>query len=364
MTTSVATDSSLRVEPLPDLPGGEEEWKQVGHECGNPFTTWEWAATWWRHYGEGRPQRILGCRDEGGALVGVLPLYLAARRPLRVLRFVGHGFADQLGPVCAPGRRAGVAAAFGRALADDRGWSFCVAERLSAAEGWRGLIDGTVTRSEPSPTIRFDGADWEGYLASRSSNFRQQARRMERRLARGYELNFRLASDPARLEDDMDLFFRLHYDRWAGAGGSGAFIERRERFHRELVALALREGWLRLSFLELDGVPRAALYCFRLGGADWYYQAGRDPDFERQRVGYVLLNNAVREAANDGMSEFKLLLGEHGYKSRYTDDETPVETFAIARNAALATALRLGVPLRDRLRSLRSGPRPERGGGA
>jgi CelD/BcsL family acetyltransferase involved in cellulose biosynthesis len=343
----------LAVEPLPGLPSPNAEWQRLGLEAGNPFSTWEWASAWWRHFGGDRHQRILGCRDGSGDLVGILPLYLASGRPLRILRFVGHGPANQLGPICLPQHRDAVARAFRNALADQAGWDVCVAERLDASEGWRELIKGSVTRFESSPIIRFDTSDWDEYLASRSANFRQQTRRLERRLEREYSLRYRLASDPDRLEQDMDTFFALHEERWESAEDSVAFAGSLNQFHRDLAALALAGGWLRLCFLELDGVPRAANYSFGLGGAYWYFQAGRDPAFDKDRVGIVLLNNVMREAVQSGSGEFKLLLGTHDYKSRYATDDVPVETVAVARNPATRAALRMAVPSRRALRAVR-----------
>jgi CelD/BcsL family acetyltransferase involved in cellulose biosynthesis len=325
---------------MPDLPAGQEIWKGLGHEAGNPFTTWEWASTWWRHFGAGREQRILGFHTGDGGLVAVLPLYIASRRPLRMLRLAGHGPADQLGPVCKPEHRDAVLAALPGALSEFGGWDICMLERLSTEPTWPDLAGGVVTRVESSPTIRIETTDWEKHLASRSSNFRSQTRRWERRLDREHELRFRLATNPERLGEDMDTFLRLHRERWTAAGTT-AFSGKLSDFHRDLAALALENGWLRLCFLELDGTPRAATYCYRMGGADWFYQSGRDPDLDEERVGTILLNNNVREAVRDGMGEFKLLLGEHAYKNRLATDDAPAVTVALSRNRAVGAALRV-----------------------
>ncbi len=344
---------ALRIERLPDIPAGAEDWRPLALASGCPFSTWEWASTWWRHYGAGREQRILGCRDADGALVGILPLYLASRRPLRVLRLVGHGDGtDQLGPICAPEHRDAVSRALKTALADSDGWDVCMVERLNSSDGWPDSIGGIVTRSEPSPAIRIETTDWDEHLASKSAHYRQQARRLERRLARDHTLEFRLAADPDRIGEDMETFFDLHDARWAAAGGSTSFAGELREFHHEIAALALAGGWLHLCFLELDGVPRAATYGFRLGGVDWYYQTGRDPDFDKERLGNVLLNNIVREAVCDGMREFRLLLGTHAYKDRLTTDGGPVVTVALTRNAPLRAAMKVGLATRRGGRSL------------
>ena len=337
----------LLIEQLPNLPYQYSEWQRLGIAAGNPFTTWEWASAWWQQFGEDRQQWILGCRDESGALIGVVPLYLASNRPARVLRFIGHGFADQLGPVCREEHREAVAAALRRELGERRGWDVFVAERLAVADGWPRLIGGTETRTERSLTVPLATTDWDEHLAGYSANFRGQVRKLERRLARDHTISYRLAEDPERLEADMDTFFALHDARWRR--GSTAFSDGRPAFHRRFARLALEGGWLRLSFLELDGEPVAAAYGLRLGGMDWLYQQGWNPDHADKRVGRVLLNNAMREAVRDGMTEFKFLLGSEGYKDHYTDVDAPVRTVALGRNAAVRSALAAAIPLRRRL---------------
>jgi len=154
-----------------------------------------------------------------------------------------------------------------------------MAERLAVEEGWPEMLGGAEARTERSPTILIETTDWDEYLSNYSSNFRGQVRNFERRLARGHRLEFRLADDPQRLEEDMDTLFALHDARWEAEGSnSTVFAGGQEAFHRQLAKLALENGWLRLSFLELDGEPAAAAYVFRLGGMDWLYQQGWNPD--------------------------------------------------------------------------------------
>src|SRR5205823_5632991 len=146
-------------------------------------------------------------------------------------------------------------------------------------------------------------------LAARSSNFRHQVRRRERALrARG--LRYRQCDDRARLDRDLDLLFALHRRRWRG--GESEFT-RREAFHREFATLAFERGWLRLWLLELNNAPAAAWYGLRFGGVDCYYQAGRDPAWDRAAVGFVLLAHSIREATADGIREYRFGRGDEKY---------------------------------------------------
>jgi CelD/BcsL family acetyltransferase involved in cellulose biosynthesis len=347
----------LSVEPVADLAELREEWTALAERAGNLFATWEWADAWWSEYGEDRPLHVSACRDAGGRLVAVLPLYLARTRPPRTLRFVGHGPADQLGPVCAPEDRQAVAEALQRLLAGaDWGWDLFLAERLAPTEGWAGALGGRVVHREESPTLLIAGRSFDEFLASRSKNFRDQVRRRERKLRREHEVELRL-SDAQRLDEDLDTLFRLHEARWS-EGESSALTGPRERFHRDFARRALERGWLRLWVLEADGAPRAAWYGFRFAQMDWYYQSGRDPGWERQSVGFVLLAHTIRQAFDDGMNEYRLLRGGEEYKGRFASDDPGLETVALprgflGRGAIAAAAAARSMPPALRRRALK-----------
>ena len=326
-----------RLEPLESLEAAREEWSELARASGNVFATWEWASIWWRHFGGDRPLLALSCRSAAGRPVAILPLYLWSSWPFRIVRFVGHGPADELGPVCAPADRGAAAAGLRRALAElAPEWDLFVGEQLPRDERWHSQLGGRVLSREGSPVLHAPGG-WERYLASRSANLRQQVRRRERRLEQGHELRYRLADDPDRLPQDLDTLFGLHGA--ARDDRTSAFARTHAAFHREFAACALERGWLRLWFLELDGTPRAAWYGLRFGGAESYYQAGRDPAWRTSSVGFVLLAHSIRAALEDGVHEYRFLRGNEPFKYRFADADPGLETVAVARGAAGSAAL-------------------------
>jgi CelD/BcsL family acetyltransferase involved in cellulose biosynthesis len=341
-----AAPEPLFVESVESLDGVRNDWSALAEAGGNVFSTWEWASTWWRQQGYGRPLSLYACRDASGRLAAILPLYLALARPVRVARFLGHGPADELGPVCAPADCHAASHALAEAAVRAR-LDVLLAELLPGRYPWSEL-GGKVVRREASPTLSLDG--WEPYLAGRSANFRQQVRRRERRLARAHTVAFRLADHPSRLDDDLVLLFRLHAARW---GAESPFLRWRE-FHAEFARLALERGWLRLWFLELDGRPAAAWYGFRFGRVESYYQAGRDLARSDASVGFVLLAHTVREAATDGMREYRFLRGSEPFKNRFADADPGLETVVVTRGVRgrLAGAVAAGALRSDRARSL------------
>jgi CelD/BcsL family acetyltransferase involved in cellulose biosynthesis len=328
----------LSVETLGSIDALRGEWQELGLRTGNLFATWEWQSTWWRHFGGHRTPAAVALRDRRGTLVGLLPLYRATPGPLALLRFIGHGAGDRLGPICAAADRLRVARGFRSALRARRfGTAVVLGEQLPEDEGWSAALGARVLTREGSPGARIETRDWDVFLAARSANLRQQVRRKERKLAREHDLRFRLVEEPEQLAPALDALFALHRARWSTADGT--HFARTEAFHRDFAAQALQRGWLRLWVLELDGRPAAAWQGFRFGGADWYYQMGRDPAAETLSVGFVLLAHTIRDAVESGVGEYRFLRGGESYKGRFATGDSGLETIVLASGDVGAAAM-------------------------
>jgi CelD/BcsL family acetyltransferase involved in cellulose biosynthesis len=306
------------------------EWGRLAEKAGTVFATREWLRAWWRHYGKARRQ-LIGVARAGGDLTAIVPLYEWWKEGVPVLRFIGHGPSDQLGPICAPLSEPAAAAGVREALGAVPLRRFVLlAEQVAGDQHFGQLMGARPLYREESPVLKFEHDSWDEFLRQRGRNFRQQVRRFPRKLSELGKVSYRLAADPERLPCDFDTLVRLHRQRWDGA--ASAFLLA-EPFHREFATEALRRGWLRLWFLEIDGKPVAALHGFRFAGAECAYQAGRDPSFQRQPLGFVLLAHAVREALTDGMGEYRLLRGGAPYKERFATRDPGLETYGLPRGA-------------------------------
>ncbi|MCA9261985.1 MAG: hypothetical protein KDA61_22360 [Planctomycetales bacterium] len=68
-----------------------DDWNRLAGNA--PMDSWEWASTWWSHFGDGSRLSVLG-RRENGQLCGLLPSFLERHRLWGVkLRLLGSGTA-------------------------------------------------------------------------------------------------------------------------------------------------------------------------------------------------------------------------------------------------------------------------------
>ncbi len=337
-----------------------EVWGRLAAASGNLFATPEWVEAWCRHRGRGSQLQLRRVCDPDGQTLAVVPLVLWRTRGVRLLRFAGHGPADELGPACEPAHRGAALAALVEELRRQGGWDLLLAEGLPRQVDPAGL-GGVSVAVDASPVVELPPGGWEAFLAGRSRNFRQQARRKERRLLDEHQVTYRLSDDPAGLDADLDVLFDLHDRRWGGPGSG--FTGRNRELHRDFAHQALERGWLRLWLLAVGGRPVAAWYGFRYAGVEWFYQSGRDPAWDEWAVGTVLLNHTIRAAAEDGVSAYRMLRGAEAYKEHYATCDPGLRTVALARTpvgrlavAAARTSAR-SPALRDWLRRARDGVR-------
>jgi CelD/BcsL family acetyltransferase involved in cellulose biosynthesis len=351
----------LALEGTPDLTSVRDDWTRLAQEAGNVFGTWEWADAWYRNIGSGAGVRlaVAVAKRPTGEPAAILPLAVTRRGPLRLVRFVGAGPADELGPVCAPQDRSDAAAALRRHVSRTlAGSGLFLGEQMWGEHGFASALGGTVVRRLGNPVLPIAGRSFDEFLASRRKHFRDRVRQSERKLQRAYAVTYRLTRDVDEVEGDMRTLMRLHEARWSD-GDTTAFRGARGSFHLDFAATALRSGWLRLWTMELDQVPVAAWYGLRYGGIEFHYQSGRDPSFDADNVGFAVLCHSIRSAFEDGMREYRFGKGDEAYKARFAEYDPGLETVALAAGAigriglgALRASLRLPDDWRRRARWL------------
>ena len=329
-----------------------EEWERLAAAGGNIFGTWEWNDLWWRHYGRGRSLRVAVVGEDD--VTAIVPLFVWSKRPLRILRLIGHGHGDRLGPVCGDGAEDALMLALGAEPHD-----VFVGDWVGGDRRWAHVLGGRVVRRTGYPILELPDA-WDAFLAAQSQRFRKSARNYRNRLERNHEVTYR-HSDADSLDRDLDHAFRLHRARF-GEHTQCNYCGEHEPFQREFAALALERGWLRLLFLDIDGQPVCFEHGFLFQDAYFAYQAGRDLAWDRHSVGFVLELETIRRALEAGATEYRFLGGEEDYKYRFPTEDPRLETVAVPGTrrgrvavAALATAwrVRLGEAVVRRIGSAR-----------
>jgi CelD/BcsL family acetyltransferase involved in cellulose biosynthesis len=353
-----------------ELSSLEAQWNVLARDM--PFHSWDWLATWWKHYGSdpsnsptnGQPHYaetqlyVLAVYGQDGrgntpdgkrSLIGIAPWYLD--RSIfhgNVLRWLGSGevCTDHLSLICRPEHRQQVAAAVANELTANRDdWDridlgavdaddAAVVELASAFEE----RDCLVSRHPADSCWALElPASWDEYLASISKSHRKQLRQLERRVLESERARWDQITSAGELAAAWDILVDLHQRRRKSLGEPGCFASRQfHDFHREASQRLLARGQLRMSWLELDGTPAAAEYHLADSSATYAYQGGVDPDRLAEEPGRLSTILCLRAAIAEGHSRIDFLRGDEPYKAHWRAAPQPTSDYRIIPNRRLA----------------------------
>ena len=336
-----------------------------------PFLSHRWLRLWWRHFGAGQEFNALVVRD-GDRLLAGIPIALRKVRVAGATLTVGEIVGT--GPV--PTRGMGLAdqadlvvrvdsPASGRLLAaelmsmldrvdvfDIKGFdrSSPTADLLRTAAARSGSV--RVLNRSVSPFLRLPPS-WDGYLESRSRNFRKHLVKYERMLAQAGKLVIQRMDKNEDPEAWMRELLQVNAASWTAARGTDLLRPPQIRgFMRELVSEFVPRGWIDLWLLRLGGQPIACELCFDFAGRVCSYHSSFRKEYAKLSPGTVLTAAVIRSACERGRSEYDLLRGAEAYKSRWS--ETVRSELQLLAPADRWRARLLGCPylyLKGRLKS-------------
>jgi len=95
-------------------------------------------------------------------------------------------------------------------------------------------------------------------------------------------------------------------------------------FFRLLAQRMAQQGFLKLSFLDIDQVPAAGVMCFDYGNTLFLYNNGYNPQFGSLSPGFLSKVYSIKDSIEKGKLRYDLLKGEEGYKKRLGSSPVPL----------------------------------------
>ncbi len=304
------------------------------------FLTWEWQATWWQHLGEGE-LRLITLREDDGTLVGIAPLCRVPSPTGRhTFRWVGCvDVSDYLDVIAAPGYETALYQTMLDYLtsADAPPWHYVdlcnirqsspTYESIARLAQERGLYARTAVQ-EVCPVIPLP-ATWDAYLGRLDKKQRHEIRRKMRRIESAADTRWRIADDPATLDEDIAAFIRLH--RKSDPEKDAFMDENMVAFFRDVCHALFQRGWLNLAFIFVNGERAASMLNFDYDNRILVYNSGYDPDqYAALSPGIVLLSYCIRHAIETRKEQFDFLRGDEEYKFRFGAVRTTVHNVLVS----------------------------------
>lgn len=319
------------------------EWDDLLERAGPApfFMRHAYQRTWWQYLGNDNLV-VIAVRNDQGQLVGLAPLFLRAREAGRQeLSFVGCvDISDYLDLLVDKDYIEPVHQALLDCLNSNRvpQWSrlyLCSLPQNSLththlanaarARGWQ----VSVAQQDVCPVITLPDS-WEAYLAGLDKKQRHEIRRKMRRIEREAETRWYVIDSEDGLDGAMDTFIELHQK--STRDKEEFWSEKLIRFFKSVVVELARPGWLKLYFIELNGIKAAAMLCFDYNNEFLLYNSGYDPEqFAHLSPGNVLTAYTIQEAIRLGRRRYDFLRGDEVYKFRFGAQAEPVFDLTISR---------------------------------
>jgi CelD/BcsL family acetyltransferase involved in cellulose biosynthesis len=334
------------IEPL--LPA----WERVfaADPEATPFVSPGWARAWWSHWAESSWRPWILAVEDAGEVVGLAPLVLRRRGPLRILRVLGEEPGDYWNVLARPDVRDEVVRGVVGELERRRGqWDALALKRLPHGS----LTESAVARSRL--TVRSDEPErypvlelpdtFDRYLASLSSSRRGNLRRHLRRLDDG-EIALRDVSDAGALPAAIERWQRFRVKQWDAMEKSLDAEHAGDRFRdftQDVARALVPLGLCRVTEFVRAGQPVASYVNFTDDRAFYWYLGGFDPSVASLGIGKIAIGEGIRSSIAAGRRWYDFLRGAEGYKYWYgAADRTSPSILLHSRRPRSRVAVRLG----------------------
>lgn len=203
--------------------------------------------------------------------------------------------------------------------------------------------------SETRPYISFTGG-WDGYLASRSSNFRRNLRRAARDISRSGHLEYRSAPPGT---DGMDIVESIDRRSWRMAKpGDVETNTKLVAYCRNLQRVFADPDFHVVRYLTLDQTPVASLYGFIHHRVFYAIKVNYDLAATTGSPGFTLLTRAFEVLAGQGIERIELL-GRNEYLQRLGNASHRMSRCLVFNRSAGGRALELAASVAQAVRSAR-----------
>ncbi len=163
---------------------------------------------------------------------------------------------------------------------------------------------------------------WNDYLYMLSRKQRHEVRRKLRRLHEAASAQLRLVEEVKEVDASIDLFLELF--RASQPDKKNFLTDQMTEFFKTLAIAAAEARILKLFFLDLDGVPAAATFCFDYQATLYLYNNGYNQYFSSLSVGLLNKILTIQDSIHRGLKKYDFLRGEEVYKKRLGGSPVPL----------------------------------------
>ncbi|MGA2682160.1 MAG: GNAT family N-acetyltransferase [Candidatus Bathyarchaeia archaeon] len=322
----------LEFQRIDEINDFEREWNQLLAQSldNNPFLTYEWLTTWWKHFGEGRELKLFTAESQGAVSLVIPVMYTRSKvfgsRRCKV-EFVASGDSDYQGFLVTNFQKAArtVNELLESIIEDSNDADRVIFGEVPEDSFTARLLEGVSgegfgashSTASSCPYVSLP-SNYDGYRQTLGSNMRRKLKVWEKQASKDYRVEFIRYDKIGTVKEAMKIFFELHQKRQMAKGNCGVFHDSDKRsFHMDIANAFAEKGWLGLFFLTFNDRPVSAIYSFEYNAKLYAYLCGFDPEYARYRPGHLAFANLIKYGVGKKLKELDFLRGDEEYKSRW-----------------------------------------------
>lgn len=307
------------------------------------FQSLDWLEVYWRHFGAAQRLRVLIVYSAGQP-IGILPLTIRTEPSrlgnLRTLTYPLDDWGAFFGPI-GPNLTATLLAGLGHIRRTARDWDLIDLRWIDELGVDRGRtrrvleLEKFPARGSCMPeSMQVDlSNDWDTYWASRTSKWRNNVRRSEKKLAAlgpiehvRYRPAGAACGDGDPRWDLYDACEELARRSWQGSSQDGNTLTHAtvRPFLRDAHAAAAKAGTADINLLLSAGRPVAFSYAYQYRGSVFGLRTGYDPALGSCGAGTVLQARMIADSFSRGDHTYDLGADYHDCKRYWQTHLRPV----------------------------------------
>jgi CelD/BcsL family acetyltransferase involved in cellulose biosynthesis len=283
------------------------------------FHSLEWLEVYWRHFGEGQKLRVLIIQSDGET-IGIVPLTVRTEKSkvgsLRTLTYPLADWGTFFGPL-GPDVRGTLQVAMQYIRRTTRDWDVIALRwvnndhrdhrRTEMSMKAAGFQAHRVAMKGVGMIDLREG--WDTYWSSRTSKWRNNVRRNERRANECGKISFvRHRPEGSAFGDDdprwdlYDAIVEIAASSWQHNSTNGTTVSSEEirAYLRDAHQVAAKAGALDMSLLLVDDQPIAFTYNYHYAGCVQGLRMGTDAERAFEGAGTVLMRHMLEDGAERG----------------------------------------------------------------
>jgi CelD/BcsL family acetyltransferase involved in cellulose biosynthesis len=296
----------------------------------NIFLTWEWLFKWWEHFGTNKKLQILIIEDQGDT-IGIMPLLCSTYHTFlfsyNIVENIGINLSDYGGIIYSDIDEVQINKMFD--LIKDYLYYNKLAIRFDQVPDDSKFFNILHNQSYHQESL-FIGekktgvspylpvqSSLDGHLNKLSKNFRKNLRRGEQNIEKKYgNIEFKKILTLNSLDNNLKDFWDLNQKKM-NYQNLPCFNKIQMEFLTEVSKEFAKNGWLSLSFLDVNGHHASGWLGFEYNNKYYYYQGGFDPDYSSYSIGNIHILYILEDLITRGLKEFDFSRGDEAYKLRW-----------------------------------------------